>query len=104
MDPDVTVVHAGTSLTGTNHIVTSGGRVLALVAVQNTLQSAIEVALRASNAVQFEGKFYRKDIGAAGLQERLVRAFIDKAHWLGNSMVMVIMMFVPRYQKVTTSS
>jgi phosphoribosylamine--glycine ligase len=62
----VQVFHAGTALKdGT--MVTQGGRVFGVAAQADTLQSARERAYRAADLVQFEGKQYRKDIGARGV-------------------------------------
>jgi len=44
-------------------IVTSGGRVLATVALGNTLQEAIDKAYEDLKLVHFDGMYYRKDIG-----------------------------------------
>ncbi|KFM79800.1 Trifunctional purine biosynthetic protein adenosine-3, partial [Stegodyphus mimosarum] len=65
--PDYIIFHAGTSLhSGT--IVTSGGRVLAVVAVEDDLQNASDKAQKGAKAVQFDGVFYRKDIAQKALQ------------------------------------
>ncbi len=58
----VKVFHAGTRRSG-NDIVTSGGRVLGVTALANDLQSARDLANRACEAIQFDGAFYRHDIG-----------------------------------------
>jgi len=44
-------------------MVTSGGRVLATVALGDTLQEAIDNAYLDIKQVEFEGMYYRKDIG-----------------------------------------
>ena len=44
-------------------IVTSGGRVLAVVATDKDFTTAIKRANMAADIIQFEGKQYRKDIG-----------------------------------------
>lgn len=54
--------HAGTKEQD-GKIVTSGGRVMALTGMSNTLESAIQKSQKAANAVQYEGKHFRKDIG-----------------------------------------
>ena len=64
---DKLVFHAGTRKQ--NHdIVTSGGRVLNAVGFGKDLNSAIEDAYDIVKAVDFSGKYYRKDIGKRGLQ------------------------------------
>jgi len=64
-DP-ATVFHAGTQQKPEG-IVTAGGRVLGVTALGDTLESARDKAYQAANAISFEGKIYRKDIGAKAL-------------------------------------
>jgi len=59
---DVKVLHAGTKTAG-DAIVTSGGRVLGVTAVGDTLGAALQKAYEAVGKIQFEGMHYRKDIG-----------------------------------------
>jgi phosphoribosylamine---glycine ligase len=54
--------HAGTKYQG-NDIVTNGGRVLNAVAFGSSKSGAIENAYKLASRVEFEGHFYRKDIG-----------------------------------------
>ncbi len=59
---EVTTFHAGT----TEHngtVVTNGGRVLAITAMANSLENAIRKSQEAARMVQFDGKYFRKDIG-----------------------------------------
>lgn len=56
------VFHAGTQLID-NQLVTNGGRVLALTSFGSDISSAIKVSNENAAAIQFEGKYYRKDIG-----------------------------------------
>ena len=72
--PDgVVVFHAGTKLSGgmaspkDNQIVTDGGRVLGVTARADSLRSALKLAYRGVNAIQFDGMTYRRDIGRKGL-------------------------------------
>ncbi|MBC7893375.1 MAG: phosphoribosylamine--glycine ligase, partial [Sphingobacteriaceae bacterium] len=59
---NVTVFHAGTTQQdGT--IVTSGGRVLAVTALGDSLETARAASQQAAEGITFEGKQYRKDIG-----------------------------------------
>ena len=62
----VEIFHAGTKLEGGN-VVTSGGRVLAVTAVADGLESAREKAYEAVGKITFEGMRYRSDIGASAL-------------------------------------
>ena len=48
-------------------LLTSGGRVLGVTAVADTLKEAVDAAYRESGKVTFEGEFFRKDIGAKAL-------------------------------------
>jgi phosphoribosylamine---glycine ligase len=60
---DVVVFHAGTTLNGNTEVVTNGGRVLVLTGIANSLENAVHKSQRAAQTVQFEGKYYRHDIG-----------------------------------------
>ena len=46
-------------------LVTSGGRVLGVTAIGDTLESALGFAYQASAEIHFDGMHYRKDIGAS---------------------------------------
>ncbi|MGH9563061.1 MAG: phosphoribosylglycinamide synthetase C domain-containing protein, partial [Terracidiphilus sp.] len=61
-DTGVEVFHAGTKMDG-HTLVTSGGRVLGVTAVGNSLDSALAQAYQAAEKIHFEGMHYRKDIG-----------------------------------------
>lgn len=54
--------HAGTAVKG-EHCVTSGGRVIALTSLGKDLPGALRKSNRNAKVVQFEGKYYRRDIG-----------------------------------------
>lgn len=60
---DVLVFHAGTSLQEDGRIVTNGGRVLACTALGDTLAKAVEKSQKTADSIQFDGKYFRKDIG-----------------------------------------
>ncbi len=64
---DRLIFHAGTRKQD-HDIVTSGGRVLNAVGFGKDLSSAIDDAYDIVKAVDFSGKFYRKDIGLRGMQ------------------------------------
>lgn len=66
--PGVSVFHAGTRLDGENRLVTAGGRVLGVTAVDDTLPGAVRRAYQASDMIRFEGMHCRRDIGARALQ------------------------------------
>ena len=65
-DTDVKVFHSGTA-TDDGQVVTNGGRVLCVCARGGTLALARERAYQAAGEIEFEGKFCRRDIGAAAL-------------------------------------
>ena len=54
--------HAGTALAD-NVLVTSGGRVLGVTAVADSLFDAVAAAYRAVSTIRFEGEHHRRDIG-----------------------------------------
>lgn len=58
----VTVYHAGTKLQD-NKLVTSGGRVLGVTALGDTLENALKKSYDAVEKIHFEGAHYRRDIG-----------------------------------------
>jgi phosphoribosylamine---glycine ligase len=60
---DVLVFHAGTTFNKEGKIVTNGGRVMALTALGNSIPDALEKANKAAEAIHWENKYYRKDIG-----------------------------------------
>jgi phosphoribosylamine---glycine ligase len=62
----VTVFHAGTKVTD-DKIVTGGGRVLSVVGLGETLAQAREIAYGAAAKIEFEGKYFRPDIGSTQL-------------------------------------
>ncbi len=66
--PDgVTVYHAGTKLED-GVLKTSGGRVLNVTAVADTLEDALELAYRGISSIAFDGMRFRTDIGKSTLQ------------------------------------
>jgi phosphoribosylamine--glycine ligase len=61
---DCIVFHAGTSVDiETGKIKTAGGRVLAISALGNSMDEALSIAYKNAEIIEFEGKYYRKDIG-----------------------------------------
>ena len=61
------VYHAGTKLTE-DGLVTSGGRVLGVTAVGETLRRALDKAYAAAENISFENMYKRSDIGARALK------------------------------------
>jgi phosphoribosylamine--glycine ligase len=64
-----TLYHGGTTYDEHGNLLTDGGRVLHAVGTGETLAKAIRVAYEAVDAVSYEGKQYRRDIGKRALQE-----------------------------------
>jgi phosphoribosylamine---glycine ligase len=64
---DVVVFHAGTA-NKDGHLVTAGGRVLAISAVAPDLQTALDKAYAELAKISFEGMQYRRDIGHRALK------------------------------------
>jgi phosphoribosylamine--glycine ligase len=67
--PDVSVFHAGTALSDDNVIV-SGGRVLCVTALGDSVRQAQRAAYAAIGAIRFDGMQYRTDIGHRALARR----------------------------------
>jgi phosphoribosylamine--glycine ligase len=65
--PDTVVFHGATEVEK-GKLLTKGGRVLNVAALGNTLEAALEKAYRGVQIVQFEGKQFRRDIGAHALK------------------------------------
>lgn len=63
----VTVYHAGTKLQD-NKLVTSGGRILGVTALGDTLENALKKSYDAVEKIHFEGAHYRRDIGKRALE------------------------------------
>lgn len=68
--PGVTVYHAGTALGDDGVLRTAGGRVLNVTALGSTFQEARERAYAGCEAIQFDGKTMRRDIGERALRGR----------------------------------
>ena len=63
---NVVIYHAGDKLQD-GKLVTSGGRVLGVTAKADNLAQALADAYKATNSVQFDGKYMRNDIGKKAL-------------------------------------
>jgi len=59
---DSIVFHAGTKGDNEN-VLTSGGRVFAVTSYGNTIEEAVTKSFKNAEVIQYEGKYYRKDIG-----------------------------------------
>jgi len=60
--PDAVVFHAGTTTQGSG-VVTSGGRVLCVTALGDSVKIAQQRAYETLASIRFEGAQYRRDIG-----------------------------------------
>jgi len=56
------IFHAGTSMDNDN-VVTSGGRVLCVCALADSVQAAASAAYAGCGQIHWDGVFYRRDIG-----------------------------------------
>ncbi|MBL7814506.1 MAG: phosphoribosylamine--glycine ligase [Saprospiraceae bacterium] len=59
---DAIIFHAGTKKID-NQIVTNGGRVMAITAYGDDIPAALSVSNKYAELVQFDGKYFRRDIG-----------------------------------------
>jgi phosphoribosylamine---glycine ligase len=59
----VVVFHAGTRRTASGEVETAGGRVLGVTARASTLDQATSQAYEAVSRINFDGAYYRRDIG-----------------------------------------
>lgn len=64
---DIILFHAGTKKQG-NEILTSGGRVLNVTAIDKEIESAINKVYSEINKINFEGMYFRTDIGKKALK------------------------------------
>lgn len=56
------VFHAGTKLES-EKVVTNGGRVIAVTSLDDNMRTAIEKSMETIKSIDFQGKYYRQDIG-----------------------------------------
>jgi phosphoribosylamine--glycine ligase len=57
------IFHAGTKYDEEHNIVTNGGRVIAVTALGKTLQEALDLCYADVKRIEFEGAYFRRDIG-----------------------------------------
>jgi phosphoribosylamine--glycine ligase len=67
--PGVQVFHSGTARLG-SQLVTNGGRVLCTAAQGDSLREALSRAYQALAEIQFEGIYFRRDIGYRALRKK----------------------------------
>jgi phosphoribosylamine---glycine ligase len=68
-EEDSLIFYAGAKKDG-NKVVTSGGRVVCATALGNDLTDALDKSKELIEAINFEGKYFRKDIGFEFMNER----------------------------------
>jgi phosphoribosylamine--glycine ligase len=71
LDEDVLVFHSGTALGEGAEVVTSGGRVLTVVATAPTLADARAKVYRNVQRIHFTKAYYRRDIAAPAQDARV---------------------------------
>ena len=59
---DSIVFHAGTK-PGAGKVLTSGGRVISISSYGNSIEEALETSYKNAELIQFDKKYYRKDLG-----------------------------------------
>ncbi|ALO15053.1 Phosphoribosylamine--glycine ligase [Salinivirga cyanobacteriivorans] len=59
---DSIVLHAGTKINN-NETVTSGGRVMAITSLDQTMEAALSTSMDNAEKIKFDKKYYRKDLG-----------------------------------------
>lgn len=64
LNPDDSMLfHAGTKVADDGRLLTSGGRVIAVSSLGDTIADALSKSYRNIEAIDFDGKYYRRDIG-----------------------------------------
>jgi len=57
------IFHAGTKTLADGILITSGGRVFATVGLSGSLSDSLERSYNGAECINFEGKYFRRDIG-----------------------------------------
>lgn len=63
LDKNTLIFHAGTILDEKGKLVTNGGRVIAISAYGESKEEALNRCFNVANKIEYQGKYYRKDIG-----------------------------------------
>lgn len=77
MEDKIFLFHAGTKEVD-GQIVTDGGRVMAVTAMSDTLQSALDLAYSAIKEIHYDGMYYRNDIGHEFTKDIMKDKIINK--------------------------
>ncbi len=70
-EPLAITFHAGTVINPNGTLVTCGGRVMASVGIDKDLKAALNIAYSNARGINFDGKYYRTDIGKDLLKQDL---------------------------------
>ena len=62
-DDDIIIFHAGTSLNNNSELIATGGRVLCITSISDTIESCRKKAYTTIDKINWSEGFYRKDIG-----------------------------------------
>jgi len=62
-DDDVLLFHAGTASDSEEHLITAGGRVMAVTSTGADLKSCLDKCYQKAEKISFDKMYYRKDIG-----------------------------------------
>ena len=62
--PDTIVFHAGTTFDAEGQVITAGGRVIAVSSYGKDKAEALSRSFAEAQKIQFEGRYFRRDIGA----------------------------------------
>ncbi|MDZ4667065.1 MAG: phosphoribosylamine--glycine ligase [bacterium] len=60
---DSILFHAGTKLGPNGELLSNGGRVMAITSLGSDIKEALEKSLMSASLIEYENKYYRKDIG-----------------------------------------
>ncbi len=60
---DTIAFQAGTTLNSNGEIITNGGRVVALTSFGTTIAESVAKSIAAAETIQYDGKYYRRDVG-----------------------------------------
>ncbi|XBW35367.1 hypothetical protein QEN19_000932 [Hanseniaspora menglaensis] len=73
------IFHAGTTLTSKGDLVTNGGRVIAVTSTGNSIEDSLATVYAAVEQVQFEKKYFRRDIAHRALKQQEIKEAITYA-------------------------
>ena len=62
-DDNIIIFHGGTGLNSKNELIATGGRVLCITSISDTIESCRKKAYTTIDKINWSEGFYRKDIG-----------------------------------------